>query len=130
MLNDESELELFEVIQLHSAISLPPEKYNRIFRPPPAGKRKVILSTNIAESSITVPDVRYVIDFCLTKNLFCDPETSYPSLRLEWASKSSSDQRKGQSKGCQGLLLVSHFITVEGRFYTISHHDVILPTPV
>ena len=95
-LNEEFDLDnLFEVIQLHSSISLPPERYKKMFLPPPPGKRKVILSTNIAESSITVPDVRYVIDFCLTKNLFCDPETSYPSLRLEWASKSNCDQRKG-----------------------------------
>lgn len=37
-----------------------------------------------------------VIDFCLTKNLVCDEDTSYQSLRLCWASKNSCDQRKGK----------------------------------
>ena len=67
----------------------------------------MILSTNIAESSITVPDIKYVIDFCLTKNLVCDPDTNYTSLQMEWASKANSNQRKGmkcnQHKGIKCL---------------------------
>ena len=58
--------------------------------------RKVILSTNMAESSVTIPDISYVIDFCLTKKLNCDPETNYTSLQLEWADKNSCEQRKGR----------------------------------
>jgi len=58
----------------------------------------VIISTSIAESSITVPDVKYVIDFCLTKSLYCDQDaTNYTSLRLEWTTKSSMDQRRGRA---------------------------------
>lgn len=54
------------------------------------GKRKVIVSTNIAESSITIPDVKYVIDFMLTKELNYDPMTKSESLNLSWVSKASS----------------------------------------
>ncbi|CAC5402912.1 TDRD9 [Mytilus coruscus] len=64
---------------------------------PEEGERKIILSTNIAESSITVPDIKYVIDFCLTKSLVSDPDTNYTSLQLEWASRANCTQRKGRA---------------------------------
>ena len=54
------------------------------------GRRKVIVSTNIAESYITIPDVKYVIDFMLTKELNYDPMTKSESLNLSWVSKASS----------------------------------------
>ena len=63
-------------IPLHS--SIPWEEHQAIFDILPANQRKIILSTNIAESSLTVPDIRYVIDFCLTKNLVADKDTNYP----------------------------------------------------
>ncbi len=44
-----------------------------------------------------MPDIKYVIDFCLTKELYCDPTTHYTNLRVEWASKSSLDQRRGRA---------------------------------
>ena len=44
------------------------------------GRRKVIVSTNIAESSITIPDVKYVVDFLLTKELYYDPGSKSENL--------------------------------------------------
>ncbi|XP_024614496.1 ATP-dependent RNA helicase TDRD9 isoform X2 [Neophocaena asiaeorientalis asiaeorientalis] len=84
-----------QVYPLHSSVTL--EEQNNVFLSPVPGYRKVILSTNIAESSVTVPDVKYVIDFCLTRTLVCDEDTNYQSLRLSWASKTSCDQRKGRA---------------------------------
>ena len=59
-------------------------------------KRKIILSTNIAESSITIPDCIYVIDFCLTKQLNYNPKNMMEKLEIVWASKASLDQRTGR----------------------------------
>ncbi|XP_053080992.1 ATP-dependent RNA helicase TDRD9 isoform X2 [Acinonyx jubatus] len=84
-----------QVYPLHSSVTL--EEQNNVFLSPVPGYRKIILSTNIAESSITVPDVKYVIDFCLTRTLVCDEDTNYQSLRLSWASKTSCNQRKGRA---------------------------------
>ncbi|XP_059618224.1 probable ATP-dependent RNA helicase spindle-E [Phlebotomus argentipes] len=84
-----------EIIPLHS--SLTHEEQQRAFKNYPNSTRKVILSTNIAESSITVPDVKYVIDFCLTKSLRVDSATNFSTLQLEWASLDNCRQRSGRA---------------------------------
>ncbi|KAM7164885.1 ATP-dependent RNA helicase TDRD9 isoform 2-T2 [Macrochelys suwanniensis] len=84
-----------QVYLLHSSVTL--EEQNNVFLTPVPGYRKIILSTNMAESSVTVPDIKYVIDFCLTRTLVCDEDTNYQSLRLCWASKTSCNQRKGRA---------------------------------
>ncbi|KAK0080680.1 hypothetical protein PV325_013516 [Microctonus aethiopoides] len=85
----------WDVVVLHSSITN--EEQHRIFESPPEGFRRIILSTNIAESSITVPDIKYVIDFCLTKQLKTDPSTNFNCLELTWASKANCQQRAGRT---------------------------------
>ncbi|XP_041827179.1 ATP-dependent RNA helicase TDRD9 [Melanotaenia boesemani] len=100
-----------QVYPLHSSVTL--EEQNGVFLSPVPGYRKVILSTNIAESSVTVPDVKYVIDFCLARHMVCDPDTNYQSLRLTWASKTNCNQRRGRagrvSKGYCYRLVTKEF---------------------
>ncbi|CAF1398035.1 unnamed protein product [Adineta steineri] len=85
----------YDIIPLHSELAM--DDQMNIFTPAKSTYRKIILATNIAESSITIPDVRYVIDFCLTKEMVCDPETNYSCLQLVWASKANCDQRRGRA---------------------------------
>lgn len=82
------------ILPLHSRI--PFEETLRIFDHKD-GYRKVILSTNVAESSLTIPDIYYVIDFCLQKLIMADQYTNYVALKLQWADKNSCTQRKGRS---------------------------------
>ena len=100
-------------IPLHS--SIPWEEHSNIFPPLPSNQRKIILSTNIAESSLTIPDIQYVVDFCLTKNLVADIETHYPRLVLDWASQSQIAQRKGRA-GRVGSLGAKVFRLVPQQF--------------
>jgi len=83
-----------KIIPLHS--SIPWDDHKRIFDESGPNERKVILSTNIAESSLTLVGTAYVIDFCLTKNLQTDSRTGYPQLKLTWASRQQLKQRKGR----------------------------------
>lgn len=85
----------FWLCPLHSTITA--EEQLKVFELAPPGERKIILSTNLAESSITVPDIKYVVDFCLTRVLVADEETNLTSLRLAWASKNSCIQRAGRA---------------------------------
>ncbi|TNV71351.1 hypothetical protein FGO68_gene11326 [Halteria grandinella] len=90
--------ETFDLIPLHS--SLCEDEQERAFRSnnrAEGGRRKIIVATNIAESSITIPDVKYVIDFMLTKELNYDPTTKSESLILSWVSKASAKQRAGRA---------------------------------
>lgn len=79
---------------LHSSVTY--DEQMKVFQPAPKGHRKIILATNIAESSITVPDIKYVIDFCLAKQQVLEPETGYSCLQLTWISKSQGTQRGGR----------------------------------
>lgn len=95
MLRDDCVSLKWTVLPLHSSVTQ--QEQQSVFLAPSKGYRKIILSTNIAESSITVPDIKYVIDFCLTKCLVCNPETNYSCLKLEWASKANCKQRQGRA---------------------------------
>lgn len=83
-----------EICMLHS--SIPEESHGNIFKNP-EGKRRIIISTNIAESSITLPDVRYIIDFGLTKELVFNSTTKCERLQMQWACKAVMQQRAGRA---------------------------------
>lgn len=90
--------EYLEIIPLHSCIAYHDQL--KVFESARAGRRKVILATNIAESSITVPDAGFIIDFCLTKVLMKDELTRFPVLKLQWSSQDKSIQRAGRTGRC------------------------------
>lgn len=87
------------VLPLHSMI--PPKDQNRIFDPPSPNCRKVIIATNIAETSITVEDVVYVIDSGLIKGTTYNPHTNIASLETGQIARSNRQQRRGRAGRCQ-----------------------------
>ncbi|WAR27227.1 DEAHC-like protein [Mya arenaria] len=76
---------------------LKPEEQQLVFDPTQKGKRKVIFSTNIAETSITIDGIKYVIDTGLAKEMRFDPKRNMSSLDVVSVSKSSANQRKGRA---------------------------------
>lgn len=87
-----------DIIPLHSCISA--QDQIKVFLPSKSGCRKVILATNIAESSITVKDVGFIVDFCLTKVLMKDEVTGFPTLKLQWSTVDKCTQRAGRTGRC------------------------------
>lgn len=77
--------------------NLPTELQAKIFEPTPEGARKVVLATNIAETSLTIDGIKYVIDpgFCKMKSY--NPRTGMESLLVTPVSKASANQRAGRS---------------------------------
>ncbi|XP_054041564.1 3'-5' RNA helicase YTHDC2 isoform X2 [Rissa tridactyla] len=89
----------YQVFMLHSNMQTLDQK--RVLKSPPPGVRKIILSTNIAETSITVNDVVFVIDSGKMKEKSFDALSCVTMLKMVWISKASAIQRKGRAGRCQ-----------------------------
>uniref|UniRef100_A0A2N9J2C4 RNA helicase n=1 Tax=Fagus sylvatica TaxID=28930 RepID=A0A2N9J2C4_FAGSY len=85
----------FLVLPLHG--SMPTINQREIFDRPPPNKRKIVLATNIAESSITIDDVVYVIDCGKAKETSYDALNKLACLLPSWISKASAHQRRGRA---------------------------------
>jgi len=79
------------------------EEQERVFEPAPKGKTKVVLSTNIAETSVTIEGITAVIDSGLSKLNWYNPNTFTSSLVEAPISIASANQRKGRAgRTCEG----------------------------
>lgn len=83
------------ILPLHG--SLPPELQVRVFNPPPPNCRRFIVATNIAETSLTVDGVVYVIDSGYVKQRQYNPSTGMYSLDIVQISKVQANQRAGRA---------------------------------
>mgnify|MGYP004710742221 FL=1 len=86
-----------ELIVLPIYSAMPSEMQSRIFDKAPPGKRKVVIATNIAETSITIDGIFYVIDPGFVKVNAYDPKRSMDSLIIQPISKAQADQRSGRA---------------------------------
>lgn len=99
--DDEPELLLEEtdapvtVLPLYSL--LPQDQQMQVFNPPPEGHRLIIVSTNVAETSLTIPGVRYVVDCGRSKERQYDAASGVQTFAVSWISKASAAQRAGRA---------------------------------
>lgn len=84
-----------EVLALHG--ELPVEQQSRVLQPAADGRRRVVLATNVAESSVTLPGVRVVIDSGLAREPRFDPNSGFPRLDVVAIAQASADQRAGRA---------------------------------
>jgi len=94
---------------------LPQALQQRVFAPAPDGSRMVIVATNVAETSLTIPGVRYVIDAGRAKERVYERDSGLSRFTVGWVSKASADQRAGRagrtSPGhCYRLFSSAHFV--------------------
>ena len=108
---------------------LPPTLQKRVFDPPPRGARLVIVSTNVAETSLTIPGVRYVVDAGREKRRVYGDDAAgvgdgagaasasagLSKFEVGWVSKASAEQRAGRAGRtgpghCYRLFSSAHFV--------------------
>uniref|UniRef100_A0A3Q3BAB6 RNA helicase n=1 Tax=Kryptolebias marmoratus TaxID=37003 RepID=A0A3Q3BAB6_KRYMA len=85
----------FVIIPLHSL--MPTVNQTQVFKRPPPGVRKIVIATNIAETSITIDDVVYVIDGGKIKETNFDTNNNISTMTAEWVSLANAKQRKGRA---------------------------------
>lgn len=83
------------LVPLHG--ELPVEKQGEALAPDPQGRRRIVLATNVAESSVTLPGVRVVIDSGLAREPRFDPNSGFSRLETVNISQASADQRAGRA---------------------------------
>ena len=83
------------VVALPLLASLPPAEQRRAFRTIP-GATRVVLATNVAETSVTIPGIRYVVDSGLARISRYNPRARVKRLHVEAVSQASAEQRKGR----------------------------------
>ncbi len=76
---------------------MPIEQQSAALAPDPDGKRRLILATNLAESSVTLPGVRVVVDCGLAREPRFDPNSGFSRLETTFISQASADQRSGRA---------------------------------
>ena len=77
--------------------SLAPTRQLKVFRPAGRGHRKVVVATNIAETSITIDGISYVIDSCFVKQAWFNSDTYCDSLTITTVSQAGAEQRAGRA---------------------------------
>ncbi|XP_013915489.1 PREDICTED: putative ATP-dependent RNA helicase DHX30 [Thamnophis sirtalis] len=87
------------ILPVHS--NIPMMDQQSIFPRPPPGVRKIVLATNIAETSITINDIVHVVDSGTHKEERYDLKTKVSCLETVWVSKSNVIQRRGRAGRCQ-----------------------------
>lgn len=112
----------YVLVPLHSTLNN--EEQALVFQRAPKGKRKIVLSTNIAETSVTIDDCVFVIDCGHMKEKRFDANRNMESLDLVWVSRANANQRKGRAGRVMAGVAI-HLFT-KHRF---THHFSSQPVP-
>ncbi|KAH8925605.1 P-loop containing nucleoside triphosphate hydrolase protein [Atractiella rhizophila] len=127
-LEDESQEPMY-ILPLYAL--LPPEKQLQIFSPPPPGTRLVVIATNVAETSLTIPNIRYVVDSGRVKERHFDPISGIQSFQVSWISKAAAAQRAGRAgRTGPGHCYRSYSSAVFDQFFAEHSQPEILRMPI
>lgn len=90
-----SNLQPLWVLPLYSLLSS--QKQAKVFEPPPEGCRLCVVSTNVSETSLTIPNIKYVVDSGRCKTRLYDKITGVSTYKVTYTSKAGANQRAGRA---------------------------------
>ncbi|XP_037092523.1 probable ATP-dependent RNA helicase DHX37 [Pollicipes pollicipes] len=83
------------VLPLYAMLST--ERQAQVFQPPPAGTRLCVVATNVAETSLTIPGIKYVVDTGKVKQKLYEKTTGVSAFQVMWESQAAANQRAGRA---------------------------------
>ena len=92
---DSTPAPILKFLALHGNLS--PHEQRQVFEPCRRGELKIVVATNVAEASVTIPDVTVVVDSCRVKEMDYDAEKQMSALVMKLASQDSLRQRRGRA---------------------------------
>ncbi|XP_075683949.1 ATP-dependent RNA helicase DHX30 isoform X2 [Rhinoderma darwinii] len=116
------------ILPVHSNVPLTNQQ--AIFERPPPSIRKIVLATNIAETSVTIDDIVHVVDTGMHKEQRYDLRTKVSCLETTWVSKSNVTQRRGRAGRCQPGFSYHLFTREQHRAMPTFQVAEILRTPL
>ena len=108
----------WHILALHSSLS--PNDQSLVFKQPPLGYRKIVVSTNVAETGVTIPDVVYVIDTMKAKELSYNPKRKMKQLLTVTISQANAKQRRGRAGRVQPG--IAYHLIHRTRFEQLMEH--------
>ena len=110
-----------KLVPLHSALT--PQEQREAFKIPKNGVRKIVVATNVAETSVTIPDIVVVVDSGRVKERQWDPKRGMASLDEGWVSRASARQRAGRAGRVRPGKCYAMF-THKRATHQMRHHQV------
>lgn len=89
------EFNTLHVLPLYALLDF--QRQQEVFKSPPDGKRLCVVATNVAETSLTIPDIKYVVDTGRAKMKAMEETTKASCYRIQWISQASAEQRSGRA---------------------------------
>jgi hypothetical protein len=111
-----------KIIPLHGNLS--PTEQKVVFKDATKNEIKIVIATNVAEASVTIPDVTVVIDTCRVKEISFDVEIQTSALMMKFAAQDSLRQRRGRAgkrRRCCCRNCVRNIVSVVSRSLVVGH---------
>uniref|UniRef100_A0AC34F104 ATP-dependent RNA helicase DHX37 n=1 Tax=Panagrolaimus sp. ES5 TaxID=591445 RepID=A0AC34F104_9BILA len=105
-------------------------KQQRVFQPPPEGTRLCVIATNVAETSLTIPNIRYVIDSGKEKRRDYDPITGVSQFNIHLISQASAEQRSGRAGRVQAGHAYRLYSSAMFEDFTVFSQPEIMNKPI